>query len=105
MADEFNLSDFIVIGFSRRIEFIIKAKSLNTLRFCAVLSYFRCPGPSGNHPFSTRFFWWINSKMLQNEEKAVTPSIVDAIRFSTMIDSAQNTMPATRNIHQHFVPR
>ena len=38
MADEFNLSDFIVIGFSRRIEFIIKAKSLNILLFCAILS-------------------------------------------------------------------
>ena len=43
--------------------------------------------------------------MLQNEEKAVTPRIVDAIRFSTKKDNAQNTMPATRNIHQHFVPR
>jgi hypothetical protein len=43
--------------------------------------------------------------MLQNDEKAVTPRIVDAIRFSTKIDNVQNTMPATRNIHQHFVPR
>ena len=43
--------------------------------------------------------------MLQNEEKAVTPSIVEAIRFSIMIDNAQKMMPATRKAHQHFVPR
>ena len=43
--------------------------------------------------------------MLQNDEKAVTPSIVDAIRLSTTTDRTQNRIPATRNIHQHLVPR
>ena len=66
--------------------------------------YFPCPGPSGNQPFFTRCFCSNNSPMLQKEEKAVTPNMVDAIRFSTMIDKTQNTMPATRNTHQHLVP-
>ena len=69
------------------------------------LCYLLWPGPSGNQPLSTRRFWWISSNMLQNDEKAVTPRIVDAIRFSTISDNAQNAMPATRNIHQHLVPR
>lgn len=43
--------------------------------------------------------------MLQNEENAVTPSIVEAIRFSIAIDNAQKMMPAIRNTHQHFVPK
>lgn len=43
--------------------------------------------------------------MLQNEENAVTPSMVDAIKFSIKIDEAQNMMPATKNTHQHFVPK
>ena len=64
-----------------------------------------CPGPSGNHPFLTRSFCWYNSRMLQKDEKAVTPSIVEAIRLSTMNDKTQNTTPAMRNIHQHLTPR
>lgn len=43
--------------------------------------------------------------MLQNEENAVTPSIVEAIRFSIMIDNVQKIAPTTKNAHQHFVPR
>ena len=31
--------------------------------------------------------------------------MVDAIKFSMMIDNAQNIMPATKNTHQHFVPK
>ena len=70
-----------------------------------IIDYSLCPGPLGNHPFFTRSRWWIISKILQNDENAVTPSMVDAIKFSMMIDNAQNIMPATKNIHQHFVPK
>ena len=68
-------------------------------------SYSLCPGPLGNHPFFTRSRCSKISRMLQKEENAVTPKMVDTVKFDARIDSAQNINPATTNIHQHRVPR
>ena len=43
--------------------------------------------------------------MLQKEENAVTPRIVERMKLLTINDMAPNMIPARRNIHQHLVPR
>ena len=68
-------------------------------------SYSLWPGPLGNHPFFTRSRCSKISRILQKEENAVTPKMVDTVKFVARIESAQNANPATRNIHQHRVPR
>jgi hypothetical protein len=42
--------------------------------------------------------------MLQNEENAVTPRMVERMKLLTINDMASNMIPARRNIHQHLVP-
>jgi hypothetical protein len=43
--------------------------------------------------------------MLQNEEKAVTPRMVESMRLFTNMEIVPKMIPAIRNIHQHLVPR
>ena len=51
--------------------------------------YLLCPGPSGNHPLRTRLRCSNTSNMLQKEEKATTPKIVDSMIPSVSIDATQ----------------
>ena len=78
------------------------SRSLWSLMSCSI--YFLCPGPSGNQPLRTRSRWWMTSSMLQNEEKAMTPSIVDQIRWLTNMDAAAKSTPDIANIIQLFMP-
>ena len=76
---------------------------ISLLRFMVNLIYFLWPGPSGNQPLRTRSRWWITSSMLQNEEKATTPRIVDQIRWLTIMDAMAKSTPASANRIQLFM--
>jgi hypothetical protein len=43
--------------------------------------------------------------MLQKEENAVTPRMVDQIILAAMSDRMENITPAMANSHQLFTPR
>ena len=71
----------------------------------SVISTTYAPGTQETSPSEHASSAEKSSKILQNDEKAVTPKVVEMTKLLTHSDNAQKRMPATRNIHQHFVPR
>ena len=68
------------------------------------LYYFLFLGLAGNQPFSTLFFCWKTSPMLQKEENATTPKSIEIISSETNNDAMADSMPSKRKSHQLFTP-
>lgn len=61
--------------------------------------YFFLLGFSGNQPFSTRFFCWKISSMLQSDENSKMPNRLDIRIFVVNIESVIPVNPPTRKNH------
>lgn len=59
----------------------------------------------GNHPFFTRSSCSNTSLMVQNEEKANTPSSEATKILSVYSEAMAPPIPNNRKIHQHLVPQ
>ena len=69
-----------------------------------LLYFFSLLGFAGNHPFSTLFFCWNTSPMLQKEENATTPKSIEIVRSATSNDATTDRIPSNRKSHQLFTP-
>ena len=61
-------------------------------------------GLAGNHPFSTLFFWANTSPMLQKDENATTPRIIESVRSTTSSEAMPAKIPSSRKSHQLLTP-
>lgn len=67
--------------------------------------FFRRLGFSGNQPFRTLSFCSKISSIDQKQEKATTPISVERKISFIKTDRPTHKKPASRKIHQHFVPQ